>query len=389
MELEFSNNIDLGQIATALSVLIAVISFIIKEYFESRRDLKSANREIYQKLELASIDLFRFDASSSQISGILWADDKDLPRLGSSERFAFLNYVCQILNLFEMSIRFRKEKIMPPEVFGSWVIWYYDVFSRENFIPIWKEVKLNYTCDLRRFVDKRLEILDSGETQEKQQEEFFEFVGSEVKDRKLICSILVCDQSQTIFKKCKNCPSKVKFKEKLKMPDNFSITWCNHMNEIPLLAKFFRKNVNSNYISHGEIQDGRAYDFKTWRTDIEAYISKEFMNIFDEEKNNSREFRLAVARENNDILGIAFIVMNKNISNPYAELFDLVVRKDKYDLGIGTSILKFLEEGFIKSNIKWIFLESSTKNDNAHQFFISKGYTISSKVMMKQLTTCL
>ncbi len=71
MHLQFSDTVDIGQIATTVSLLIVIITFYIKERKVSKRELQRTNREIYQKLELASIDLFRFDAQSSQISGIL------------------------------------------------------------------------------------------------------------------------------------------------------------------------------------------------------------------------------------------------------------------------------------------------------------------------------
>ena len=62
-----------------------------------------------------------------------------------------LNYVCQILNLFEMAIRLRKEVSFSPEVFGSWVIW---TFGLANAVSEKSdEVQYDYTFELRQIMN--------------------------------------------------------------------------------------------------------------------------------------------------------------------------------------------------------------------------------------------
>ena len=44
------------------TVIVAVVTFFITQRSENIKNRKVANREIYMNLELAAIDLFRFEA---------------------------------------------------------------------------------------------------------------------------------------------------------------------------------------------------------------------------------------------------------------------------------------------------------------------------------------
>jgi hypothetical protein len=368
-----------------ISFIAGVIYFIIQRRADRRKDLKTANREIYQKLELASIDLFRFDAGSSKVTGLLWAENQSLPKEGTTERYAFLNYVCQILNLFEMSIRFRKENIMPAEVFGSWVIWYYDLFSRPNFLPIWKEVKLNYTCDLRRVVDKCIEIESEIENEQEQKERFFRFVANEVHDHKFVLNMLFCGDEKEGMKKCLDCPSNPRKKGLKINASEISMSWYTEASKMKEAARFFVANVDQNYISHGEIFDGRALDFNTWCHDLAGYMENEFKKAAATPSATETEYRLAMARKDKSIVGIAFLALHKTGTNPYVELSDIVIKRSMIAKGIGSILLAWIEQEMAKTDIPHLFLESSMKNKKGQNFFTDRGFHIISKVMVKKI----
>lgn len=106
-------------------------------------------REIYQQLELASIDLFRFEFEHSERVWPLYSEDEELPPVNSRKYRDLMNHVTQILNLFEMIVMFRREKIISPAVFASWVAWFWDMTQTKNFVKIWEDNSTNYTRELQ------------------------------------------------------------------------------------------------------------------------------------------------------------------------------------------------------------------------------------------------
>jgi len=94
-------------------------------------------------------------------------------------------YVTQVLNLFEIAVRFRKQNIMPSDVFGSWVIWFYDLCTADNFPSIWQDVRLNYLADLREIMDKCILLIEQQKergTPDDAREQFFDFMATRFKD---------------------------------------------------------------------------------------------------------------------------------------------------------------------------------------------------------------
>ena len=98
---------------------------------KSDQSNRIAQQEIYQTLELQSIELFRFEAANQLLVDMLWTNS-DLP-VRHADRYQVKQYICQMLNLFEMAYRFRVHGIMPPDVFGSWVIWIWELSGRPVF----------------------------------------------------------------------------------------------------------------------------------------------------------------------------------------------------------------------------------------------------------------
>ncbi|MBS0384405.1 MAG: hypothetical protein JSS00_03545 [Proteobacteria bacterium] len=189
----------LADFLTFSGILFAVISFVA----QSRRALAVQKIDLYQGLETSSIELFKFEAEHArvlekfqdiEIDERKFADATDpdggktaenfgalQARFGSMKEFAkrdfrrvesdraelqddrtrrqFEEYERQrlitrkfyeqTLNLFEMATRFRNKRIIEPEVFGSWVIWFYDTLVQWGFRDHWPELRQNYTPDLR------------------------------------------------------------------------------------------------------------------------------------------------------------------------------------------------------------------------------------------------
>jgi|ERR1041385_165753 hypothetical protein len=148
------SHVTMDTVVQAMVVVMAVLTLVITTWDTHRRDRQAANRSTYQRLELAAIDLFRFEAQETEVIRPLWQLGIPEPVEGTAEAIVFMNYVCQILNLFEMAMRFRRQKVIPSEVFASWVSWYFLVCGAPGFSAIWRNVRFDYTPDLRAILDQ-------------------------------------------------------------------------------------------------------------------------------------------------------------------------------------------------------------------------------------------
>lgn len=155
-------------LAQTAGIIIAATMVILTNRFTADQAKRSAGHAIYQQLEFASIELFRFEADHPELVQSLWFDHpaaltKKNPTVADKmTAYRLEQYACQMLNLFEMELRFRREGIIPPDVFASWVIWIYEVCCLPNFVAIWKEeLRPHYILDFQLLVDEAIRI---GET---------------------------------------------------------------------------------------------------------------------------------------------------------------------------------------------------------------------------------
>ena len=60
------------------AVVVALGTFLWSQRSEGRKNRKMAAREVYQGLELAAIDLFRFEANNIGLIRPIWEKDIEL-----------------------------------------------------------------------------------------------------------------------------------------------------------------------------------------------------------------------------------------------------------------------------------------------------------------------
>ncbi len=166
-------------IAQLLGIIIAAILVVTTNSINAKRDRETTHQQIYQNLELASIDLFRFEnnpETRSLISAV-WADGD--VALNDVDRYRVQEYVCQFLNLFEMGVRFRRDDVMPHDVFGSWLIWIWELCGRPVFQALWeKDLKWNYIELLRNVISDGIKRqLEPGNDSEKREKFFADVSG--------------------------------------------------------------------------------------------------------------------------------------------------------------------------------------------------------------------
>jgi hypothetical protein len=167
-------------IVTAIGLIITLIFSIVQQ----RRLVKVEKQQTYQRLELASNEVFRFTADHARVLAPYQAMEPD-PSVDFEKPVAdntiAENHIYQTLNLFEMAARLRKEKFFEDEIFASWVIWYYEMLESWYFRHKWPEIRLNYTREMRCVFDEPIRRFHLHANDAARKEHFFTHVAKELK----------------------------------------------------------------------------------------------------------------------------------------------------------------------------------------------------------------
>ena len=170
----------LTAIVTAIGLILTIGMFAYQQFKENRFH----KFNIYQNLEFASNEIFRFEAAHSEeiASFLKVTKDQHGP---NGDIFIIDSYLYQILNLFELAIKYRKENLLDKNVYGSWVIWKYDILESWYFRQCWREIRLNYTKDLRDIFDGSVDGFDPAMNVADRREKFFSHVAKILKCREI------------------------------------------------------------------------------------------------------------------------------------------------------------------------------------------------------------
>lgn len=153
--------VEFGALLEILVMLASVAAVLYGFHLERRRDREIARREIYQRLELASIELFRFEADHLDLIRPLY--DGSPPPVDPAAFHAYRNYLSQILNLFEMAAELYCDGVVDEDVFASWVAWFREVGQAPGFKPMWDGgLRDHYTGALCEVMDRAIGPDDGG-----------------------------------------------------------------------------------------------------------------------------------------------------------------------------------------------------------------------------------
>ncbi len=166
------------------------------------------------------------------------------------------------------------------------------------------------------------------------------------------------------------------------MPDKTTVGkttvgWCGTASRAAELAAFFARNVGPDYISHAELQGGRALSPTEWRPDLVEILRTEI------EIRLARE-TIAVVEEGG-LLALAFVTLADEAAVPFAVVEDLIVAPETRGRGIGKMMLDWIATEARARGIRRLFLESGINNEQAHAFFEREGFRPTSVVMMREL----
>jgi GNAT superfamily N-acetyltransferase len=161
------------------------------------------------------------------------------------------------------------------------------------------------------------------------------------------------------------------------------VGWCNDPSEVDRLAAFFAHNVTQSYISHSELQFGRAVAPDRW---VDGLVDKFRGEIAERVPcAPGAMLRVASAYSGDALVGMAYVTFTATVPIPFIVLEDIVVDQRQRGSGIGQEILDWVFDQARREGIKRAFLESGKDNHDAHHFFERNGFHQVSIVMMADL----
>jgi GNAT superfamily N-acetyltransferase len=165
------------------------------------------------------------------------------------------------------------------------------------------------------------------------------------------------------------------------------ISIADRTSDAAALARLFSDNLTPSYISHSELQGPRAVRPGEWTKDIEVVLREEIAERLHEPMDafpNDKFWRGVIeAREDDELVGIAFVTQSCNANVPFGIVEDVVVAEKLRGQGRGEAILRWIIESLRRRGINRVFLESGITNDSAHHLFEHLGFKTVSIVMMR------
>ena len=148
------------------------------------------------------------------------------------------------------------------------------------------------------------------------------------------------------------------------------VTLLNDLNAVPTLVQMFIENAGKEYITHIEIEEGRATEDGEWSTDLARILTEELFKAVVEE-------RVIIVIEDDKILGYALIT----------ETQDTITIEDiiSTQRGIGSDILSYIENRGRRYGQKTLIGDVGPSNIRAQKFMEANGYKIRTVVYTKDI----
>jgi GNAT superfamily N-acetyltransferase len=169
------------------------------------------------------------------------------------------------------------------------------------------------------------------------------------------------------------------------MADSLSIAWCDTPKRASELADFFAANVGSDYISHAELQGGRALSPTEWRPDLREVLQAEIEPRLVAGVPGPDSKPIAIAEQDGALAALVYVTFAGGAPVPFAIVEDLIVAPAMRGQGVGKAVLDWIAVEARAQGIRRLFLESGITNRRAHDFFEREGFRSVSMVMMKSL----
>jgi GNAT superfamily N-acetyltransferase len=162
-------------------------------------------------------------------------------------------------------------------------------------------------------------------------------------------------------------------------------SWVTDQCDHRALAEFFCRNVDPPYISHSELQFGRALAIGEWNPALLEMVLNELKEKGHGGLTDGRLNAVVRGSLNGECALLSIVAIDLSVPIPFAVIEDVVVAREARGAGLGTAYLQWLESVASELGVKRIFLESGLGNDKAHHFFEHAGFRQCSMVMMKTI----
>lgn len=165
------------------------------------------------------------------------------------------------------------------------------------------------------------------------------------------------------------------------------IAWNTSPAGVADAVAFFLAHKTDAYISHGEMQWGRADLDGKWVTGLEEVLKEEFADYTSAPTpSGDRSAGLVIAKdEAGKIVSIAVVAVEESPGLTFATLEDLMVDRDQRGKGIGSQMVDWISEEMKSRGVGAIFLESGLANHAAHEFFKNEGFSVVSVTMQRKI----
>lgn len=158
--------------------------------------------------------------------------------------------------------------------------------------------------------------------------------------------------------------------------------WCDDPGWAPAVARLFAAHATPSYISHSELQGGRAAAPGRWAADIEARVAREAAAVVAGDPGHRG---LALLLDGGALAGFAFVSFATDAAVPFATLDDVLLAPERRGRGAGRLFLDWIAAECRAHGCRRLFLESGLGNHRAHRFFEDRGFAQTSIVMMRDL----
>ena len=167
--------------------------------------------------------------------------------------------------------------------------------------------------------------------------------------------------------------------------EHLTFGWADQKELADRIALFFSTHADSSYISHSELQSGRAIAPGQWHPDLVQIIRAEADKILQHHASDVPPKSIACAWLKNELVGIAFVSFAQQNTEKFATLDDLIVAPTVRGVGLGKQFIDWIAFSVKSFGNKRLFLESGKNNTKAHHFFEKMGFELTSVVMMRDL----
>lgn len=166
--------------------------------------------------------------------------------------------------------------------------------------------------------------------------------------------------------------------------DDILLAWCCDPTAAAPIAALFAAHVEPSYISHSELQFGRAITLDAWANDLQERVRHLAERAAATPPDAIDGMRLATLTSAERLEGFAFVRF-VSVPTPYATLEDLLIAPDARSRRRGARFMAWIVEECRTRGMQRLFLESGVLNHRAHDFFERQGFRQTSIVMMRDL----